>query len=40
MNVNRDGAMNHTIHKGTVNYWPNRFEQIAPIPAEKGGYQE
>ncbi|KAI5803840.1 catalase-like domain-containing protein [Geopyxis carbonaria] len=26
MNFNRDGAMNTRIHKGTVNYWPNRFE--------------
>ncbi|TGZ83526.1 catalase-domain-containing protein [Ascodesmis nigricans] len=25
MNFNRDGALNHRIHKGTVNYWPNRF---------------
>ncbi|KAA8910803.1 catalase-like domain-containing protein [Sphaerosporella brunnea] len=26
MNFHRDGQLNHRIHKGTVNYWPNRFE--------------
>ncbi|KAL9533168.1 Catalase [Sphaerulina musiva] len=30
MNHNRDGAMRHTITKGTVNYWPNRFEATPP----------
>lgn len=30
MNFNRDGAMNHRIHRGTVNYWPNRFEACPP----------
>ncbi|KAL7268167.1 catalase 1 [Rhizina undulata] len=30
MNFNRDGAMNHRIIKGKVNYWPNRFEAVPP----------
>ncbi|KAI5367258.1 putative catalase hem-binding, catalase immune-responsive domain, catalase core [Septoria linicola] len=30
MNHNRDGAMRHTITKGTVNYWPNRYEATPP----------
>jgi catalase len=36
MNNNRDGAMRHTIPKGTVNYWPNRLE--ANPPAQEGGF--
>ncbi|KAI5246800.1 catalase [Aureobasidium subglaciale] len=38
MNQNRDGAMRHTITKGTVNYWPNRFEATRPATAQEGGY--
>lgn len=38
MNFNRDGAMRHTITKGTVNYWPNRFEANPPATKEEGGY--
>lgn len=35
MNQNRDGAMRHRITKGTVNYWPNRFEATPPAkPSE------
>ena len=30
MSNNRDGAMRHTIKKGKVNYWPNRFEAHPP----------
>lgn len=30
MNFNRDGALNHRIHKGKANYWPNRFEATPP----------
>jgi catalase len=30
MNFNRDGAMRHRITKGKVNYWPNRFDVVAP----------
>lgn len=29
MNFNHEGAVNHNIHGGSVNYWPNRFG-IAP----------
>lgn len=36
LNHHRDGQMRHTIHKGTVNYWPNRFE--ANPPAKEGGF--
>jgi catalase len=35
MNFNRDGAMRHTVAKGTVNYWPNRFTAIPPTDAHK-----
>lgn len=38
MNNNRDGQMRHTITKGTVNYWPNRFSATRPAKAEEGGY--
>ncbi|KEY72471.1 hypothetical protein S7711_05146 [Stachybotrys chartarum IBT 7711] len=38
MNFNRDGAMRHTISKGKVNYWPNRFEAQPPATAAEGGY--
>lgn len=38
MNHNRDGAMRHTITKGTVNYWPNRFHSAPPATKEEGGY--
>lgn len=38
MNFNRDGAMRHTITKGTVNYWPNRFQTVPPATKEEGGY--
>ncbi|OAK97671.1 catalase-domain-containing protein [Phaeosphaeriaceae sp. SRC1lsM3a] len=38
MNFNRDGAMRHTITKGKVNYWPNRFETVPPAQANEGAY--
>jgi catalase len=38
MNVNRDGAMRHTISRGTVNYYPNRFDVIKPASTEEGAY--
>lgn len=38
MNHNRDGAMRHTITKGKVNYWPNRYEAVPPTKPENGGY--
>ncbi|TPX07947.1 uncharacterized protein E0L32_010402 [Thyridium curvatum] len=34
MNFNRDGAMRHAIHKGTTNYWPNRFSKVPPAPED------
>lgn len=40
MNFSRDGAMNHRIHKGTVNYWPNRFEALPPGNYEGGRGQD
>jgi catalase len=40
MNHNRDGAMRHTITKGKINYWPNRFETVPPAKPEEGGYVE
>jgi catalase len=38
MNFNRDGAMRHTITRGTVNYWPNRMQAVPPASAQEGGY--
>lgn len=38
MNHNRDGQGRHTITKGTVNYWPNRFSAVNPAKPEEGGY--
>jgi catalase len=35
MNNNRDGAMRHTITKGTVNYWPNRYEACPPAKKDE-----
>jgi catalase len=40
MNNNRDGAMRHTIIKGKVNYWPNRYEDVPPAKPSEGGYVE
>lgn len=40
MNFNRDGAMSHRIHKGTVNYWPNRFSALPPGNYEGGRGQD
>jgi catalase len=40
MNFNRDGAMRHTITRGTVNYWPNRFSACPPATHEEGAYVE
>lgn len=38
MNFNRDGQGRHTITKGKVNYWPNRFETVPPAQPKEGGY--
>lgn len=42
MNFQRDGALNHRIHKGSVNYWPNRFEATpdAKHNGETDAYRE
>lgn len=40
MNFNSDGQMRHTIRKGTVNYWPNRFSKNPPAKPEEGSYIE
>jgi catalase len=40
MNQNRDGAMRHRITKGSVNYWPNRFEATPPAKVEDGAYED
>ncbi|KAI1365194.1 catalase [Xylaria arbuscula] len=40
MNFNRDGQGRHTITKGTVNYWPNRFEARPPATAQEGAYHD
>ncbi|KIJ44122.1 hypothetical protein M422DRAFT_252616 [Sphaerobolus stellatus SS14] len=38
MNFNRDGGMRHKITRSTINYHPNRFEQVQPTPKAQGGY--
>lgn len=38
MNNNRDGQGRHTITKGQVNYWPNRFSAVPPAKASEGAY--
>lgn len=40
LNFNRDGAMRHAITRGTVNYWPNRFEACPPATHDEGAYVE
>nr|QFQ66400.1 catalase [Xylaria sp.]QFQ66401.1 catalase [Xylaria sp.]QFQ66402.1 catalase [Xylaria sp.]QFQ66404.1 catalase [Xylaria sp.]QFQ66405.1 catalase [Xylaria sp.] len=40
MNFNRDGQGRHTITKGTVNYWPNRFEVRPPATSQEGAYHD
>ncbi|KAI5855069.1 catalase [Durotheca rogersii] len=40
MNFNRDGQGRHTISRGTVNYWPNRYELRPPAQASEGAYPE
>ncbi|KAK4143166.1 catalase-like domain-containing protein [Dichotomopilus funicola] len=40
MNFNRDGALRHTITRGTVNYWPNRFQACKPASHAEGAYVE
>ncbi|KAF7792477.1 hypothetical protein EIP86_003517 [Pleurotus ostreatoroseus] len=40
LNHQRDGAMRHKIHKGTVNYTPNRKEELPTVSHSKGGYYD
>lgn len=40
MNFNRDGAMRHGINRGTVNYWPNRYDACRPATESEGAYVE
>ncbi|KAI9817201.1 MAG: hypothetical protein M1827_001313 [Pycnora praestabilis] len=40
MNHHRDGQGRHKIMKGTVNYWPNRFESVPPVKPLEGGYED
>lgn len=35
MNNNRDGQLRHSITKGTVNYWPNRYSAVPPAKEEE-----
>ncbi|KAF6764798.1 catalase [Ephemerocybe angulata] len=39
-NHHRDGAMQHKINKSTVNYHPNREDEVQPVPPHEGGYTE
>ncbi|KAK6858109.1 Catalase [Apiospora arundinis] len=38
MNFNRDGQGRQKITKGTVNYWPNRFDIQPPASHSEGAY--
>ncbi len=40
LNFNRDGQGRHTINKGTINYWPNRFDVRPPAAQGEGAYLE
>ncbi len=40
MNFNRDGAMRHTINNATVNYWPNRLQEVPPASRSEGAFFE
>lgn len=39
MNFHRDGQGSHRIQKGSVNYYPNRFDAVPPKPVSEGGFQ-
>ena len=32
--------MQYHIHKSNVNYFPNREQQVNPVPPSEGGYAE
>lgn len=40
MNHQRDGQLRHKITAGSINYWPNRKEAVAPAKVSEGGYLE
>jgi catalase len=40
LNHHRGGSSQHRIHKGQINYWPNRDGVGHPVPAKEGGYTE
>ena len=40
MNHQRDGQGQHVIHKGKINYWPNRHSAVPPAAPEEGGYTD
>jgi hypothetical protein len=40
MNVNRDGQGRHRITKGTINYFPNRFDKLHYTKEAEGGYAD
>lgn len=40
LNHHRDGSAQHRIHKGQINYWPNRDGVGHPVPVKEGGYIE
>ncbi|KIX08516.1 uncharacterized protein Z518_03172 [Rhinocladiella mackenziei CBS 650.93] len=39
LNFNRDGQGRHTITKGKVNYWPNRYGANPPAGQGRGGFE-
>lgn len=39
-NHNRDGRSQHRINKSTVNYHPNREQEVRLVPPSEGGYAE
>jgi catalase len=40
MNFNRDGQGRHTVTKGTINYFPNRYNIQPPAKPEEGAYPD
>ncbi|KAI0129135.1 catalase [Xylariales sp. AK1849] len=40
MNFNRDGQGRHGIHKGSINYYPNRRDIQPPAKPEEGAYPD
>ncbi|KAF9009471.1 catalase [Cyathus striatus] len=40
LNHSRDGALQHRITKGSINYWPNRRDIGHPVSPVNGGYAE